>query len=64
MSEDKKPTKQKRRSVSAARLYWAITDACERYELELTGIDSGGEYSATIVSLLDALKDDNMEAAR
>ena len=50
--------KQKRRTVSAARLYWAIQDACERYDLG--EIDDGIAVNA----LLDALKDDNMEAAR
>ena len=54
--DDKKQGKQKRRMVSAARLYWAIQDAMERYEL--------GESGDTIDALLDALKDDNMEAAR
>ena len=54
--DDKKQGKQKRRTVSAARLYWAITDACERYNLETE--------EEHIDTLLDALKDDNMEAAR
>ena len=50
--------KQKRRTVSAARLYWAIQDACERYDL--------GEFpnEIKVEALLDALKDDNMEASR
>ena len=54
--DDKK--KQKRRTVSAARLYWAIQDACERYDLVSV------EDDITVNALLDALKDDNMEAAR
>ncbi len=59
--DDKKPGKLKRRSVSAARLYWAIMDACERYEL-----DKGEAWEATVnvFTLLEALKDDIVEAAR
>ena len=56
--------KKKRRTVSAARLYWAITDACELYGLK-SGMPSPGDGDlATVSELLDALKDDNMEAAR
>lgn len=49
----------KRRSVSAARLYWAIMEACERYDLEVSEVGL-----PTVYSLLEALKDDNMEASR
>ena len=59
--EDKKKqmrVPQKRRTVSAARLYWAITDALVRYKL------AEGKDLTTVSELLDALKDDNMEAAR
>ena len=58
MDESNKLAIPKRRSVSAARLYWAIQDACSRYDLV------SGEYEVTVNALLDALKDDNMEAAR
>ena len=50
--------KQKRRSLAAARLYWAITDALERHDLNT------GDRPVSVDELLDALKDDNMEAAR
>ena len=56
MMDDKKQGKQKRRTVSAARLYWTIQDACSRYNLD--------PQKEIIADLLDALKDDNMEAAR
>ena len=56
MDENNKLATPKRRTVSAARLYWAITDACERYNLETE--------EEHIDSLLDALKDDIVEAAR
>ena len=60
--DDKK--QQKRRSVSAARLYWAITDACELYGLK-SGMPAPGDGDlATVSELLDALKDDNMESSR
>ena len=51
--------KKKRRTVSAARLYWAIKDACELYKLDIWDGDG-----VTVNALLEALKDDNMEAAR
>ena len=50
--------KQKRRTVSAARLYWAITDALELYKL------AAGKDLTTVTELLDALKDDIVEAVR
>ena len=50
--------KQKRRTVSAARLYWAITDALGRYKL------AEGKDLTTVTELLDALKDDIVEAVR
>ena len=56
--DDKKQGKAKRRTVSAARLYWAIQDACEQYDLGVVLDD------LKVSVLLDALKDDNMEAAR
>ena len=62
--DDKKQGKQKRRSVSAARLYWAIIGACERYDLSGDATAGVGGYGFAVQDLLDALKDDNMEAAR
>ena len=59
--------KQKRRSVSAARLYWAIIDACDRYDLPCDVPKSSTTVvvgATTIDELLAELKDDNMEAAR
>ena len=50
--------KQKRRTVSAARLYWAITDALELYKL------ASGKDLTTVSELLDALKDDIVKAVR
>ena len=58
MDENNKLATPKRRTVSAARLYWAITDALELYKL------AAGKDLTTVAELLDALKDDNMEAAR
>ena len=55
MVDEKKQGKQKRRTVSAARLYWAIIDATDSYGLATT---------APVDDLLAELKDDIVEAAR